>query len=75
MLVFLQGSAGSSFKVLSDLVVVDRPSCERRFCVVYNLLSLKYQSRIFVRVALLEGAGLPSAVSLFSGADWMEREA
>ena len=75
MLVFLQGSAGASFKVLSDLVVVDRPSCERRFCVVYNLLSLKYQSRIFVRVALLEGAGLPSAVSLLSGADWMEREA
>ena len=75
ILSFLQNSANASFKVLSDLAVIDRPSNEKRFSIVYNLLSLKYQCRLFLRLCLSEGASVPSVVSAFAGADWMEREA
>lgn len=74
-LAFLHGSTSSSFKLLSDICVIDRPSKPNRFFVVYNLLSVKYQSRLFLRTSLPEGGALPSAVPIFSGADWMEREA
>lgn len=75
VLLFLRNSAGSSFKSLSDIAVLDRPSSYNRFSIVYNLLSIKYQARIFVRTSIPEGLSIPSIVPLFTGADWMEREA
>jgi NADH/F420H2 dehydrogenase subunit C len=46
----------------------------KRFDVVYNLLSLKNNQRVRVKVATDEATPVPSAASLFSAAGWFERE-
>lgn len=42
--------------------------------VVYNLLSVAHQSRIRVKTYADEITPVPSAVEVFSGANWYERE-
>ncbi len=63
------------FKVLVDLCGVDYPDRPQRFEVVYNLLSLKHNRRIRVKVATDETQPVPSVVGVFSAANWYEREA
>lgn len=45
-----------------------------RFEVVYNLFSLKYNSRIFVKVAVDDGQSIPTLKHLYLGAEYPERE-
>ncbi|GMV89403.1 MAG: hypothetical protein AMXMBFR81_23340 [Chthonomonas sp.] len=47
---------------------------EGRFEVVYNLMSTKHYSRIFVKVAVDDGQKVPTAKHLFLGAEYPERE-
>src|SRR5271154_6046392 len=63
------------FKVLADLTAVDYPSRPLRFEVVYNLLSLKTNRRIRVKLLTDEATPVPSVTSVFSSAGWYEREA
>jgi NADH-quinone oxidoreductase subunit C len=62
------------FKVLVDVCGVDYPERALRFEVVYNLLSLKHNRRVRVKVATDESAPVPSVVGVFSSANWFERE-
>jgi len=75
LLAFLRDDSQCMFKELVDLCGVDYPSREKRFDVVYNLLSLKHNQRIRVKVAVAEGETVPSATGLYSAAGWFEREA
>lgn len=72
---FLKNGACSRFTTLTDLAAYDRPGRENRFALVYNFLSTRYRSRLFVRVELPEGTAVPSAVSEHPSANWFEREA
>ena len=55
----------------ADLLGIRAP----RFEVIYNLLSLKLNNRITVKVALNDGEQVPTASAVFSTANWFEREA
>ncbi len=57
-----------------DLCGVDYPAREKRFDVVYHLLSPRLNHRIRVKVQTDETTPVPSIVSLLPGADWFERE-
>lgn len=72
---YLRDDPNMLFKELVDLCGVDYPERERRFEVVYHLLSLKYNQRIRVKVETDETTPVPSVVELFSTAGWFEREA
>jgi NADH-quinone oxidoreductase subunit C len=72
---FLRDDPNMLFKELVDLCGVDYPERERRFDVVYHLLSLKHNQRIRVKVETDETTPVPSVVELFSTAGWFEREA
>jgi NADH-quinone oxidoreductase subunit C len=72
---FLRDDARCLFKVLIDLCGVDYPERPERFEVVYNLLSLKHNQRIRVKVATDEETPVPSVAGLYSAAGWFEREA
>lgn len=63
------------FTILTDLFVADFPSRTKRFEVVYNLLSLKLNVRLVIKVQLADKESIPSASSVFSAANWYEREA
>ncbi|HRI45075.1 MAG TPA: NADH-quinone oxidoreductase subunit C [Fimbriimonadaceae bacterium] len=47
---------------------------EERFEVVYNLMSLKHASRIFVKVGVDDGQRVPTIKHIFLGAEYPERE-
>ncbi len=74
LLTFLRDDARCLFKQLMDICGVDFPERERRFEVVYNLLSLKHNLRVRVKVPTDEQTPVPSAVGIFSAAGWFERE-
>jgi len=57
-----------------DICGVDWPERPERFDVVYNLLSLKHNQRIRVKVAVREDEPVPSVVGIFPSAGWYERE-
>ncbi len=72
---FLRDDANCQFKMLVDLCGVDWPERPERFDVVYNLLSLKQNQRVRVKVSTDEDNPVPSVTSVFSAAGWFEREA
>jgi NADH-quinone oxidoreductase subunit C len=75
LLTFLRDDAECRFQVLVDICGVDFPNRERRFDVVYHLLSLEKNHRIRVKVETDEATAVPSAVSVYPAANWFEREA
>src|SRR5579875_3859393 len=66
--------ATEQFDTLTDLTAVDHPTDEERFEVVYLLYSFPRNQRLRVKTRAALNADVPSIVSLFSGANWMERE-
>ena len=72
---FLRDDPKCGFSVLCDICGVDYPDRPLRFEVVYNLLSLRHNQRIRLKVSTDEEQPVPSAVDLFSCAGWWEREA
>jgi NADH-quinone oxidoreductase subunit C len=74
VLTWLRDDPECLFKQLVDLCGVDRPERAERFEVVYNLLSLKFNRRIRVKVSAAEGESVPSATAAFGSANWFERE-
>jgi NADH-quinone oxidoreductase subunit C len=72
---FLRDDAKCQFKMLVDVCGVDYPDRPERFDVVYNLLSLKLNQRIRVKVTTDEDNAVPSVTAVFSAAGWFEREA
>jgi NADH-quinone oxidoreductase subunit C len=74
VLTFLRDDVNCQFKQLMDVCGVDYPERERRFEVVYHLLSLTQNQRIRVKVVTDETTPVPSVTSVFSSANWWERE-
>ena len=75
VLSFLRDDSQCDFKVLVDVCGVDWPQRERRFDVVYNLLSVKLNQRIRVKLEADEATPVPTAIGVFPAAGWYEREA
>jgi NADH-quinone oxidoreductase subunit C len=72
---FLRSDSNCRFEMLVDICGVDYPEREQRFDVVYNLLSLKHNYRVRVKVPVDEDESVPSVVELWPVAGWFEREA
>jgi NADH-quinone oxidoreductase subunit C len=64
-----------AFIALIDICGVDYPERERRFEVVYHLLSPRQNVRIRLKVETDQDTPVPSLTGIFPGADWFEREA
>ncbi|KAG6866818.1 hypothetical protein C0991_008754 [Blastosporella zonata] len=70
VLTFLRDHSQCQFKSVMDISGVDFPEREKRFEVVYHLLSVKQQGRIRVKTYAGEADHVPSACEIFRGADW-----
>ena len=75
VLTFLRDDSNCQFRQLMDICGVDYPGRERRFEVVYHLLSLRHNQRIRVKLSTDESTPVPSVTGVFSAAGWWEREA
>jgi NADH-quinone oxidoreductase subunit C len=62
------------FSQLVDITAVDFPERPERFEIVYNLLSMKHNQRIRVKVTTDEDTPVPSVAAVWLAAPWFERE-
>src|SRR5262249_11792081 len=74
LLTFLRDDPECQFSQLVDVCGADYPEREKRFDVVYNLLSVTKNQRVRVKVQTDADAPVPSVCSVFSSAGWFERE-
>jgi len=71
---FLKLHIGLQYKLLSCISGVDFLTKNYRFSVVYDLLSLTYNSRLRLKVFINEIDSLPSCINIFINSNWWERE-
>ena len=71
---FLRDDPGCQFVSFIDVSGADYPSRQKRFDVVYHLLSPKKNLRIRIKVMTDEDTPVPSITGVYPGADWFERE-
>lgn len=71
---FLKYHTAAEYTQVSDITAIDFPTRNQRFEIVYNLLSVRHNSRIRVKTYADEAQPVPSITSLYDGANWYERE-
>ena len=74
VILFLKTNKDTKFKQLIDITAVDYLELEKRFKIVYLLLSHEFNFRIQVDFSINENELVSSLISLFPAANWMERE-
>ncbi len=74
VLFFLKTHTNCQYKILSSIAGVDYPEKKKRFEIVYEILSIRYNSRIRVKISVDEITPVESATNLYRAADWWERE-
>ncbi len=74
VLTFLRDDADCRFVCFIDISGADYPDREKRFEIVYHLLSPKFDRRIRVKIETDEATPVPSTISVFPAANWYERE-
>ena len=71
---FLKSNNQCLFRQLIDIAGVDYPDKEKRFKLVYLLLSHENNLRIKISVKISLEKKVPSLTKIFPSANWMERE-
>ena len=73
-ILYLKTNNKCRFKQLIDITAVDYPEKEKRFKLVYLLLSHENNLRILININIDEKTQVPSITKIFPSANWMERE-
>ena len=71
---FVRDDANCLMKICADVCGVDYPEREQRFEVVYNLLNMKHNLRLRLKVKTDEDTQVPSVSGIWPTANWFERE-
>ena len=74
MIEFLRFDERCRFSSLVDITAVDYPTAEKRFEIVYHLLSMYQNHRIRVKAAVGEDEMVASVIASHPSANWFERE-
>jgi NADH-quinone oxidoreductase subunit C len=73
-ILFLKTNSKFKFQQLIDITAVDYPQQEKRFKIIYLLLSHENNLRIAICALINEKLAVPSITKIFPSANWMERE-
>jgi NADH:ubiquinone oxidoreductase subunit C len=73
-LMFFNKHSLCQFKVVSDIVCYDSVNRFFRFCIVYNILSVRFNLGIRIFSKLNELTTILSVSGLFKATNWIERE-
>ena len=73
-ILFLKTNQKCKFRQLIDITAVDYPQKEKRFKIVYLLLSHENNLRLIINTSVDEKETIPSITKIFPSANWMERE-
>ena len=74
VVLLLKTNKNIKFKQLIDITAVDYPENQKRFKIVYLLLSHELNQRIILSYYIDENQQIPSLTKIFPSANWMERE-
>jgi NADH-quinone oxidoreductase subunit C len=74
VMTFLRDDTNCRFQQMMDLTAADYPDRAERFDVIYNLLSLRHNQRIRVKLSTDEDTPVPSITGVYTVANWFERE-
>ena len=74
VIAFLKNDNETKFKQLIEITAVDYPEKEKRFKLVYLLLSHEFNSRVLIDFFINENEIVTSLTSVFPSSNWMERE-
>ena len=74
VILFLKNNENTNFKQLIDITAVDYPANEKRFKLVYLILSHEFNVRILIDCFINENEIPPSLTKIYPAANWMERE-
>ena len=74
VVLLLKTNKNIKFKQLIDITAVDYPENQKRFKIVYLLLSHELNQRIVLSYYIDENQQIPSLTKIFPSANWMERE-
>ena len=74
VLKFLKLHSNTQYALLTSISGVDYPYRKKRFEICYELLSLRFNTRIRLKTFVDEITSLKSAAFVFPGATWWERE-
>ena len=74
VILFLKTNDKCKFRQLIDITAADYPGREKRFKIVYLLLSHENNLRIVINIHIDEKIVVPSITKIFPSANWMERE-
>ena len=73
-ILYLKTNNKCRFKQLIDITAVDYPEKEKRFKLVYLLLSHENNLRVSINLNINETTHVPSITKIYPSANWMERE-
>ena len=74
ILVILKNHFNYQYKVLTAISGVDYPENAYRFSILYELLSIKYNSRVRIKIMVDELTPVNSIEQIFPGSSWWECE-
>lgn len=74
LLFFLKYHTMCQYKVLTSISGVDYPNKQNRFEVVYELLSIRYNNRIRIKICINQLELVESCEKIFLAAGWFESE-
>ena len=74
VVLFLKTNDQTKFRQLIEITAVDFPEKEKRFKMVYLLLSHEKNHRVLVDIYVKEKEIVSTLTSIFPSANWMERE-
>ena len=74
VILFLKTNNQTKFRQLIDITAVDYPANEKRFKLLYLLLSHEFNQRLVLDFYINENVLIDSLVNIFPSANWMERE-
>ena len=71
---FLKNDKKTSFSQLIDITAVDHINNDKRFEVIYILLSIEFNYRIIIKIFISEDESVPSISDIYKSSNWYERE-
>jgi NADH-quinone oxidoreductase subunit C len=74
VITFLKSYEKLKFRQLMDIAAVDYPEEEKRFKLIYLLLSHEMNKRIKISINFEVGKKIPTMTKVYPSANWMERE-
>ena len=74
VILFLKNNDKTRFRQLIDITAVDYPEKDKRFKLVYLLLSHEINQRVLIDFHINENEIVSSISSILPAANWMERE-